>query len=203
MKDLNFIQENSHLSKIWTLISSIFVLLLILVGSIFFSTFFLSVLYSIPYLHILINLLIENVSKATILGLFYSHLVGGLFFIPSLDEVLFYYGLSKGHQYLIAFMSAISGYMIAQVINYYLGNKISPLIMHVVSKRKVYKARRFISKHGMWGILLFNFIPFPAPLLSFGLGIVKYNVVRLFTFTLIGLALKYIFLIIIYILFSA
>src|SRR3989344_8870120 len=109
MKDLNFIQENSHLSKIWTLISSIFVLLLILVGGIFFSTFFLSLLYSVPYLQILINLLIENVSKATILGLFYSHLIGGLFFIPSLDEILFFYGLSKGHQYMMHLLVQLVG----------------------------------------------------------------------------------------------
>ena len=71
MKDYHFIEENSHLFKIWALISSIFVLLSILIISIFFSTLFFTLLYSIPYMHILINFLIENISKATIWGLFY------------------------------------------------------------------------------------------------------------------------------------
>ena len=134
---------------------------------------------------------------------FDAHLLGGLFFVPSPDEIIFYYGLSKGHSYLFAFVGAILGYMIAQVINYYAGNKISPLVMHVISKRKVYKARRFVNKYGTLGIFLFNFLPFPGPLLTFALGIAKYNFIRLFVLALTGIAFKYLAAIIIYHVFLA
>jgi len=203
MKNYDFIQENSHLSKIWTLISSIFVLLVILVASFFFSAFFYDLLYSLPYINNLMVFLIDNISNATVWGLFFAHLIGGIFFIPSPDEIIFYYGLVKGNPYFLAFLSAVTGYMIAQVLNYYIGNKISPLVMHIISKRKVYKARRFVNRHGTFGIFLFNFLPFPAPLLTFALGIAKYNFTRLFTITLIGKMCKYIVLIIFYFIFSA
>ena len=202
MKNYDFIQENSHLSKIWTLISSIFVLLVILVASFFFSAFFYDLLYSLPYINNLMVFLIDNISNATVWGLFFAHLIGGIFFIPSPDEIIFYYGLVKGNPYFLAFLSAVTGYMIAQVLNYYIGNKISPLVMHIISKRKVYKARRFVNRHGTFGIFLFNFLPFPAPLLTFALGIAKYNFTRLFTITLIGKMCKYIVLIIFYFIFS-
>jgi len=202
MKDYSFIQENSHLSKIWTLISSVFILLVVLVVSFFFSTFFYSLLNSLPYVSALIDFLTENISNATVWGLFFAHLIGGIFFIPSPDEIIFYYGLVKGNPYFLAFLSAVTGYMIAQVLNYYIGNKISPLVMHIISKRKVYKARRFVNRHGTFGIFLFNFLPFPAPLLTFALGIAKYNFTRLFTITLIGKMCKYIVLIIFYFIFS-
>src|SRR3989344_3172189 len=192
MKNYSFIQENSHLSKIWTLIISIF-----------FSAFFYSLLNSLPYVSALIDFLTENISNATVWGLFFAHLIGGIFFVPSPDEIIFYYGLVKGNPYFLAFLSAVIGYMIAQVVNYYIGNKISPLVMHIISKRKVYKARRFVNRHGTFGIFLFNFLPFPAPLLTFALGIAKYNFTRLFTITLIGKMCKYIVLIIFYFIFSA
>ena len=190
------------MSKIWTLISFVIFILGILIISFFFSAFFLRVLYSIPYASRLVGILSESISSATVGGLFFAHLIGGLFFVPSPDEIIFYYGLLKGNFYLFALIFSIAGYMISQVINYYVGNKISPIIMHVVSKRKVYKARRFVNKHGTWGIFLFNFLPLPGPLLTFALGIAKYNFTRLFVLTLIGKMCKYIFLIILYFLFS-
>ena len=203
MKNYSFIQENSHLSKIWTLISSVFILILILIISIFFSAFFYSLLNSLPYVSALIDFLTENISNATVWGLFFAHLIGGIFFVPSPDEIIFYYGLVKGNPYFLAFLSAVIGYMIAQVVNYYIGSKLSPLIMHIISKRKVYKARRFVNKYGVLGIFLFNFLPFPGPLLTFALGIAKYNFIRLFVLALTGIAFKYLAAIIIYHVFLA
>ncbi len=203
MTDYAFIQENSHLSKIWTAIFSVFALASILVISIFFSTFFYPLLYSIPYFESLMQFLIENMKNLTLFGLFTAHLIGGIFFIPSPDEIIFYYGLIKGNPYLFSILFAISGYMIAQLLNYYAGSKISPLIMHVVSKKKVYNARRAVNKYGAFSIFLFNFLPFPGPLLTFALGIARYNFTRLFVITLIGKTCKYIVLIIIFMIFSA
>jgi len=62
----------------------------------------------------------------TIFGLFLAHLIGGLFFVPSPDEIIFYYGLIKGNNYILALFFSTLGYILAQVFNYYLGKKISP-----------------------------------------------------------------------------
>ncbi len=75
------------------------------------------------------------------------------------------------------------------------------MIMHIASKKKVYDTRRFVNKYGALGIFLFNFLPFPAPLLTFALGIARYNFTRLFVLTLVGKLAKYIVLIIIYAVF--
>ena len=167
MKDYEFIQENPNFRKIVTLIISVFALGIILFLSLFFSKFFYQLLSSIPY----IDLLTNSIKKATLFGLFYAHLIGGLFFVPSPDEVIFYYGLLKGNNYFFALLFSVVGYMIAQVLNYYAGKKISPLIMHVVSKKKVYETRRAINKYGAFGIFLFNAFPLPGPLVTFSLGI--------------------------------
>ena len=63
--------------------------------------------------------------------------------------------------------------------------------MHLVSKKKVYQARRFINKYGAWGVLISNLSPFPSEILTFALGLAKYNVYRLFTLMMIGNIVKY------------
>ena len=201
MGDYEFIQENSSWAKLWTLITSLLILFLILIIGVFFSTFFYDILYSIPYVDGWIGFFTLNIKNLTIFGLFLAHLIGGLFFIPSPDEIIFYYGLIKGNNYLLALFFSTLGYMIAQLFNYYFGKKISPLIMHIISKKKVYDARRYVNKYGSWGIFLFNFLPLPGPLLTFALGIARYNFTRLFVLTLAGKIAKYTVLILSYLLF--
>lgn len=201
MGDYEFIQENSNWTKLWVLITSLLILFLILIIGVFFSTFFYDILNSIPYVDGTIGFLTLNIKSLTIFGLFLAHLFGGIFFVPSPDEIIFYYGLIKGNNYFLALVFSTLGYMIAQLLNYYAGKKISPMIMHIASKKKVYDTRRFVNKYGALGIFLFNFLPFPAPLLTFALGIARYNFTRLFVLTLIGKLAKYIVLIIIYAVF--
>jgi len=202
MGKYEFIQENPHLEKIWTLIISIFILFALAVAGILFSTIFYDFFYSIPYVSGWIGLVAINIKNVTLFGLFLAHLIGGIFFVPSPDEIIFYYGLFKGNNYLLALIFSITGYMIAQLLNYYAGSKISGFVMNIVSKKKVYKTRRFVNKYGSIGIFLFNFLPFPAPLLTFALGIAKYNFTKLFTMTLIGKLAKYITIIIIYLILA-
>jgi membrane protein DedA with SNARE-associated domain len=147
--------------------------------------------------------LTENIKNLTLWGLFLAHLIGGIFFVPSPDEIIFYYGLIKGNNYFLALVFSTTGYMIAQLLNYWVGKKISPLIMHVISKKKVYETRRFVNKYGSIGIFIFNFLPFPGPLLTFALGIARYNAIRLFALTLLGKICKYAALILIFMIVSA
>ena len=187
MGEHKFIRENSHLQKIWTLASLISILLIILVISLFFSTLFYSLLLKTPFASKIITSVTNSISNTTVKGLFYTNLVGGIFFVPSPDELIFYYALTIRKSYFLTLIGSLAGYMLAQVINYFLGKKASGIILNLMSKKKVYSARRLASKYGAWGIFLFNFLPFlPAPVLSFALGIAKYNFKRLFILTLLG-----------------
>ena len=88
--------------------------------------------------------------------------------------------------------------MLVQILNYYIGFKLSPYVIDLLSKRKIYHARRYIHKYGGYGIIIFNVLPLPAPLLTLALGITKYNFRRLMILTIIGRGLKYASVIVFY-----
>jgi len=202
MRDYYFIEENHHGQKIKTLIVSVSAILIIILFGLFFSAFWYDLITNIPHAEKITNTIKENIINTTPSGLFYAHFIGGIFFVPSPDEVIFYYGLTKGNIIFLALISALLGYMLAQFLNYAIGLKISPYILHIISKKKVYQSRRFIHKYGSYGIFIFNFLPFPAPLLTFALGIAKYNASRLFIITALGKTCKYFVVIGLYFIFS-
>jgi membrane protein YqaA with SNARE-associated domain len=203
MTHYHYIQENSSKYKIRVLVFSIIAFLLFLFLAIFFYKFGYNLFKTTPFLHKIITYLKYNFVNVTPIGLFYEHLIGGIFFVPSADELVFYYGLMNGNPILFSFVAALTGYMLAQILNYTIGSKISNFMLHLVSKKKVYKTKRWINKYGAYGIFLFNAIPIlPAPLLIFALGVTKYNFKRLFIITTLAKVLEYSILIGIFLLFS-
>ena len=64
--------------------------------------------------------------------------------------------------------------------------------MNFISKKKVYETRRFINRFGGYGVFLSNLSPLPAEILTFALGITKYNVYRLYTLQILGTVIKYV-----------
>jgi len=201
MSNHEFIRENSHLHKIWTMIVLTTLLLAVLIISIFFWSLFFSLVIKIPFTSQILSSIKFSIANKTIVGLFWANLLGGIFVVPSPDEVIFYYALIKGNSYAWSIIAAITGYMIAQVFNYFLGKKVSTTVLNLVSKKKVYSARRLANRYGAWGIVIFNLLPLPAPLLTFALGIAKYNFKRLMLLTILGKGVKYGLLIAIHALF--
>ncbi len=203
MKHYNYIQENSPTHKRRALVFSLAGIILFLFFSIFFYEFWYNLIQTTPILNNLIIYLKYNFANVTPIGLLYEHFMGGIFFVPSADELVFYYGLLNGNPLLFSFVAALTGYMLAQILNYFIGLKISNFMLHIVSKKKVYKTKRWINKYGAYGIFAFNAIPiFPAPLLIFALGVTKYNFKRLFIITLVAKVLEYLVLMGIFLLFS-
>lgn len=203
MKHYHYIQENDPVQKRRALAFSIIALVLFLFLAIFFYNFWYSLIQTTPLLHGIITYLKYNFVNVTPTGLFYEHFMGGIFFVPSADELVFYYGLLNGNPILFSYVAALTGYMLAQILNYFIGFKISNLMLHLVSKKKVYKTKRWINKYGAYGIFVFNATPiFPAPLLIFALGVTKYNFKRLFIITAIAKILEYLVVIGIFLLFS-
>ena len=182
---------------------SIIVLILLVFLAIFFYKFWYSFIQTTPILYKTLTYLRYNFVSVTPMGLFYEHFIGGIFFVPSADELVFYYGLLNGNPIIFSYVTALTGYMLAQILNYFIGFKTSNLMLHLVSKKKVYKTKRLINKYGPYGIFISNAIPiFPAPLLIFALGVTRYNFKRLFIITALAKALEYLAIIGIFLLFS-
>lgn len=198
MSKYAFIQENSHTPKIKALLISGSILIILVFLALFLVMKWNFVIGRFPLVEHVTSGIENRIVNFTPSGLFYTNFIGGLFFIPTPDEILFYYWIGKGSPVVYLIFLAILGYSLAQVINYYLGLKLSPFILHFVSKDKVYNTRRFVNKYGAYGIFLFNFLPLPSPLLTFALGIAKYNFSRLFFITLIGKTCKFLVIALIY-----
>lgn len=192
MKHHQYIQENDPRHKRKVLGYSIMILILFLFLAIFFYNFWYNLIQTTPFLYETITYIKYNFMSVTPMGLFYEHFLGGIFFVPSGDELLFYYGLLNENPLFFSLFTSLTGYMLAQLLNYFIGFKMSDLMLHLVSKKKVYKTKRWINKYGSYGIFFFNAIPvFPAPLLIFALGITRYNFKRLFIITTLAKILEY------------
>ena len=130
----------------------------------------------------------DNITAVT---LFVSSALGGLFFIPIPVELLFIQGLRQGNTPLIIFIAVMSGFLLGHIVSYLIGYKLSHLVQYFLSPKKMYSLRRMVNKYGSYAIIGVNIIPGPSPQLTFGLGIARYNFVRLITLVIIGNALKY------------
>lgn len=192
-----FIQENSHRQKIKALLISGSTLLIFVAVTLVLFYQWGSITQNFPIADKITEHVRRNIVNFTPAGLFYDFFLGGIFFVPSPDEVLFYYAMGK-IGFFYPFIFSLAGFMLAQILNYYLGLKLSPFILHFVSKSKVYATRRFVNKYGAYGIFISNFLPLPGPLLTFALGIAKYNFSRAFMISLAGKACKFIAIAIIY-----
>lgn len=191
----HFIQYESHTGKIITTLIAIFIFLVLIFGGVLFLIFWYPIIEAIPLLSLVVSQIRTSITEATLIGLLYAHFLGGLFFVPSPDEIIFYYALLKGNPPILALGIALFGYMAAQLINYFLGKKVRTPLLTIISKEKLYQTRRFVNKYGSVGVFLFNVLPFPAPLLTFALGIARYNIRKLFILTIAGKVIKYLVII--------
>lgn len=191
MRDFEFITETPRGEKIrafiivWTI-----VLVLVVLGTLASAHWYSLVTY-IPFLSTFAEIIRNDITHVTLSGVFYAHFIGGLFFVPSPDEIIFYYALLKGNNLALTLAVALTGYMLAQGLNYMLGLKLSKPLLALVSKEKVYRTRRLANKYGAWSVFLANVTPLPAPLLIFALGLAKYNFSRIVILTLAGKVVKY------------
>ncbi len=197
-----FIEENSHSKKmnILVFIACLLFLFFILISGLLFV--WSRNPENISFWSLITDNTFNYIQNTTPYGLFLSHFIGGIFFVPSADELIFIYGLINGNSVLFSFIAAVIGYSFAQIVNYYMGAKLSSYILPLVSKKKVYKIRAKINNYGVYAVFLFNFLPLPAPLLTFALGVAKYNRYRLFAVILLAKVLEYAALIILYFLIS-
>lgn len=103
----------------------------------------------------------------------------------------FYVGLTQGNSMLFSFLTIIFSYYLSQIVNYFIGFRLSNIVLNLISKKRVYQARRYVNEYGSYAIFFLNIIPGPAQLLTFALGITKYNFTRLSILTILGNLIRY------------
>ncbi len=132
-----------------------------------------------------------DLSLLTPSTLFYSGAISGLFFFPVPLEATFYLGVTNGSPVIASILAVIGGFILGNIVSYLIGWKLSRAVSHLVSAKKMYALRRKVNTYGSWAVLVVNMIPAPSPLLTFSLGIAKYNIARLFFFLILGNIIKF------------
>ncbi|MDD9953528.1 MAG: VTT domain-containing protein [Candidatus Woesearchaeota archaeon] len=128
----------------------------------------------------------------TLTWLFFLSATGGLFFLPIPMEAVFTRAIATGSSELWSVVAVILGFTLGNIVSYLIGWRLNRFIRLFVSPKKLFGIKRKVNKYGVYAVLGMNALPFmPSPLLSFGLGITRYNFARLFTVFIIGNLLKY------------
>jgi hypothetical protein len=189
--EYSFVYETSNKKKIKVFFISLALLVSLFTVFIFSATFFREAVLESFLAKIIIAFFGREIIDFTPLGLFYLSLVSSLFFIALPFELFFYFGLQQGNPFFISFLLTTLGVIPSMAFNYYVGFKFSSLVMNFLSKRKVYKVRRVVNKYGGLSIFLFSLAPFlPGSILTFSLGIAKYDFFRLSFYFILGSSLK-------------
>lgn len=191
MENYDFIYESRNYKKIGSIIASLIILVLLAGAVLYYLVFSKGTYFSLIFLDNLGDFIKEDFANPSPLGIFYAGFIGSLFFIPLPQEIFLVSALIAGTSMYIAFIAIFIGTIAGNVFNYYAGTKLSPFFIHLTSTRQLYKLRRLVNRFGVYAIFLFNLLPLPAPLLTFGLGITKYNSKKLFFALVLGSAFKY------------
>jgi membrane protein YqaA with SNARE-associated domain len=133
----------------------------------------------------------SHISHVSPLGMIYTTLIGGLFFVSIPLEVLFVKFLNAGHPILIVFLFYLFGIIVSYTINYYVGLKLSGLSKKLISPKKFYKTKGILNRYGALAVFAFNALPLPSQLLTVILGVFRYNKARFYVFFLSGQLAKY------------
>ena len=169
-------------------------ILLVLVGSIIILDTS-QILTKSTTLNSLIAHISAEISQVSSIGLLYMGLLGGLFFVPIPLEPLFLLGLKNGNPGIWSMFLTLAGFSTSLVISYALGAKLSSYLITIIDKKKLYDIKRKVNKYGSGVIFLFGLAPLPIPILSFALGIARYNLLRMCVYAFSGLIIKFLIMI--------
>lgn len=142
-------------------------------------------------INIVITHFTSHISDVTPLGILYTTLIGGLFFVSMPLELLFIKFLNAGNPIIVLFLFYFLGLIVSFTINYFIGLKLSALSKRIISPKKFYKTKGVLNRYGALAIFAFNALPLPAQLLTVILGVFRYNKTRFYVFFLLGQLAKY------------
>jgi membrane protein YqaA with SNARE-associated domain len=186
----NVFSYNKSKKKIF--ICSVVLVLAILIGLLvyYFTALKDSDLLFIQKLSAFFSYLFLHMKSGSLLGAFYTTLIGGLFFIPIPMDIFFINFISNNSAF-IAIPIFLSGLCVSFGINYWLGSKLTYLSKRIIGIKKFYKVKTQVNHYGSWGIFLFNVLPLPAQILSVIAGVFNYNKTKFYVFFVLGQAIKF------------
>lgn len=123
--------------------------------------------------------------------LFVTGFVGGLFFIPLPLEIITYMSIVRGSPPLESALAVVIGFLLSNIFNYVVGWRLSGFVKTLISTKKMYAMRRKVNRYGSYAVFGINVILAPAPLLTLALGIVRYNLTRLFVLMAVANVVKF------------
>ncbi len=135
---------------------------------------------SLPSLTSIIGFIAPALSNVTPLTLLYASFLSSLILVPLPIEVFFIAGIREGSDPVLSIAATVTGFLLANLVNYLLGWKLNGPVRAFSNPRHLYKVRRAVNRYGAYAVFGMNLIPSPADVLTFGLGIVRYNFTRLF-----------------------
>lgn len=137
------------------------------------------------------DLIPDFVKEVTLEKQFLVSAMSGMIIFPIPNEVPFYMGLKQGNDPLLSILLTVLGFSIGNCITYFLGLKLSKQVVYLLSTKKIYELRRKVNTWGIYAIIAVNIIPSPSDILTFGLGMVRYNFKRLFITLVISNMIKF------------
>jgi len=194
MTDREFIYETSNYHKIKTFFAIVLAVMFLIGMIIAVRTVFDDALNS-ESAQAFKHSVFLKIKDFTPTGLFFIGFGGALFFLPYSEEIFFILGLNNGNNPWISLFFIFAGVFPAHAINYWVGTRFSFAAMQFMSTKKIYKTKRMVNRWGPYAIFFCNLTPLPAPILSFSLGIAKYNTTRFWVFLVAGIVVKYMIII--------
>ncbi len=117
--------------------------------------------------------------------------MSGMIIFPIPNEAAFYLGLRQGHSAIATVLATALGFALGNAVTYMLGLKFSKHIVYLLSTSQIYRLRRSVNHYGVYAILVLNLLPAPSDVLTFGLGMIRYNTKRLFAILIIANIVKF------------
>jgi len=128
----------------------------------------------------------SNISAGSLLGVLYTSLFFGLFFVYAPIEIFFVKFLAGDNSFLAILFVYLIGLTVAFTVNYYVGMKLSSLSKKFITPKKFYKIKGKVNKYGGVAIFVFNATPLPSQILAGMLGVFKYNKTRFYIYFFLG-----------------
>jgi membrane protein YqaA with SNARE-associated domain len=132
----------------------------------------------------------SHISGSSLLGVLYTSMIGGLFFIFLPIEVFFGRFVASGQPFIAVLAIYLLGIAIAFTANYYIGMKLASVSKKLITPKKFYNLKGKVNKYGGITVFVFNAAPLPSQVLAAILGVFKYNKTRFYVYVLSGQIVK-------------
>lgn len=130
------------------------------------------------------------------------HFAGYLFFLLMSVEGIYIYYLSEGLNWIFLLLLAIFTSFFAQVVDYMIGYILSEKVIEkLIGYKRYVHSRRLIDKYGKPIVFLFSLSPFSSPIILLITGMLKSDYRTIFTYSFLGLTVKYVIITMGYLLF--